>query len=451
MRSLSLSSISFTRRVRSKNKSITPLRICVRPSECAHHNNRYSHSHPARAISDLTARHTETPQQRTPIYLSTSRHERLSTNPKNAPPRTPLPQTTHSTPHLRSYTHIGVYAAKTYCKRSESQYGYKYQEGSFAALSLSCIHHRIVPHLTTHAKSLKKMREIARSEGRGRGRSGNIGIGGSSNVFVLGNQDANYDDGSRSEGRGGGRSGNINIGGSSNVSVLGNQDANFDDGSRSGGRGRGRSGNIIIGGSSNVSGLSNKNADYHDGSRSGGRGRGKSGNIGIGGSSNVSRFGNQDADYDYDNGSISRGKGRSGNIGGRGSSSTSGCGNPNADYDNGTHCDANDNEVETSQHVHELLGACRREASLKATEDNIKVGNDLYVLKPYTQSWIDQSDWEDMIDRVWNTSRWKKKSAIARQNRISEEKQKQRPVSLLEAYQYTHTQETAEALGQMRR
>ncbi|GKB72417.1 hypothetical protein Tco_0933829 [Tanacetum coccineum] len=105
------------------------------------------------------------------------------------------------------------------------------------------------------------------------------------------------------------------------------------------GKGRGRSGNIGIGGSSNVSGLGN-----HE--------RGRSGNIGIGGS-NVSGFGNQDADYDYDNGSISRGRGRgrSGNIGGRGSSSTSGYGNPNADYDNGTHYDANDYEVETSQHV----------------------------------------------------------------------------------------------------
>ncbi|GJX86431.1 hypothetical protein Tco_0337205 [Tanacetum coccineum] len=200
-----------------------------------------------------------------------------------------------------------------------------------------------------------------------------------------------------------------------------------------------------------------------------------------------------------------------GNIGGRGSCSTSGSGNPNADYDNGTHCDANDNEAETSQHVRgsnlpqsipshpsqrpmitlyyggfaeghitrdiisifkvsfygswtswrevdqesrdimfeefqdqyqwhpsenaavyrawekvmssrfsDILGACRREAALRATEDNIKVGNNLFVLKQYTPSWIDQADWEDMIDRLWNTSRWKKKSAIARQNRLNE-------------------------------
>ncbi|GJU76733.1 hypothetical protein Tco_1273803 [Tanacetum coccineum] len=170
-------------------------------------------------------------------------------------------------------------------------------------------------------------------------------------------------------------------------------------------------------------------------------------------------IGNQDLDYDYDNSSISRGRGRgrSGNTcGHRSSSSTSGCGNPDADYDNGTHGDTNDNATETSQHAtwrevdqesrdimfeefqdqyqwhpsknaaayrawekvmssrfSDILGMCRREAALRATKDIIKVGNDLSVLKPYMPSWIDQADWEDMIDMLWNTSRWKKKSAIA--------------------------------------
>ncbi|GKA94590.1 OLA1 protein [Tanacetum coccineum] len=73
-----------------------------------------------------------------------------------------------------------------------------------------------------------------------------------------------------------------------------------------------------------------------------------------------------------------------------------------------------------SSRFSDILGACRREAALRATEDNIKVGNNLFVLKQYTPSWIDQADWEDMIDRLWNTSRWKKKSAIARQNRLNE-------------------------------
>ncbi|GKE63398.1 hypothetical protein Tco_1513765 [Tanacetum coccineum] len=54
---------------------------------------------------------------------------------------------------------------------------------------------------------------------------------------------------------------------------------------------------------------------------------------------------------------------------------------------------------------------------------NITVGNDLSVLKPYTPSWIDQAHWDNMIDRLWNTPR----------------KRKKRPVSLLEAYHRTHT------------
>ncbi|GKF31988.1 putative transposon, En/Spm-like, transposase-associated domain protein, partial [Tanacetum coccineum] len=117
-------------------------------------------------------------------------------------------------------------------------------------------------------------------------------------------EDANYDNGSRSEGRGRGISGNIGIGGSSsNVSGFGNQeDANYDNGSRSGGRGRGISGNIGIGGSSssNVSGFGNQeDSNYDNGSRSGGRGKGICGNIGIGRSSNVSEFVDQDVDYDY--------------------------------------------------------------------------------------------------------------------------------------------------------
>ena len=74
-----------------------------------------------------------------------------------------------------------------------------------------------------------------------------------------------------------------------------------------------------------------------------------------------------------------------------------------------------------SSRFSDILGQCRREAAYRATLDNIKVGNDLSVLKPYTPSWIDQADWEDMIDRLWNTSGWKKKSAQARQNRLSEE------------------------------
>nr|GEW51888.1 hypothetical protein [Tanacetum cinerariifolium] len=299
-------------------------------------------------------------------------------------------------------------------------------------------------------------------------------------------------------GRGRGISRNIGIGGgsSSNVSGFSNQeDANCDNGSKSGGRGRGISRNIGIGGSSsNVSGFGNQeDANCDNGSRSEERGRGISRNIGIGGSSsNVSGF-------DYDNGSRSGGRGRgiNGNIGGRGSCSTSGFGNPDVDFD------TNDNETETKTSQHNLtlpvilsvfsklcfmvLGQRRERLTKKAETTCLRnfriyingtrrkvqlcirlgkgwcrvVGNDLSVLKPYTPSWIDQAHWDNMIARLWNTSRWKKKSNVARQNRLTKvdgevskhtagfktilqhkfqiEKEKKQPVSLLEAYHRTHT------------
>ncbi|GJW85424.1 hypothetical protein Tco_0158569 [Tanacetum coccineum] len=276
-------------------------------------------------------------------------------------------------------------------------------------------------------------------------------------------RDSNYDNGSRSGGRGKGICGNIGKGkrkgkgrseiiggrGSSNVSRFGNQeDANYDNGSRSGGRGRGISGNIgIVGSCSNVSGFGNQEeANYDNGSRIRGRGRGIGRNIGIGGGSNVSGFRNQDADYDNGRRSGGRGRGRSENIGGRGSSSTSRSGNPDADFDTND----NETETETSQRVRgsnlvqsipnhpsqrpmialyyggfaephvtrdiiivykswervmssrysDILGQCRRNAAHRATMDNITVGNDLSVLKPYTPSWKDQAHWDNMIDRL---------------------------------------------------
>ncbi|GJX42896.1 hypothetical protein Tco_0257886 [Tanacetum coccineum] len=179
-----------------------------------------------------------------------------------------------------------------------------------------------------------------RSTGRGRGISGNIVIGGNSNVSRFGNQeDGNYDNGSRSGGSGRGISGNIGIGGSSNVSEFVDQDIDNDDG-RSEGRGSGRGRSEIIGGrgSSNVSRFGNQeDANYDNGSRSEGRGRGISGNIGIGGSSsNVSGFGNQE-DANYDNGSRSGGRGRgiSGNIGIGRSSNVSEFVDQDVDYDDG--------------------------------------------------------------------------------------------------------------------
>nr|GEX55052.1 hypothetical protein [Tanacetum cinerariifolium] len=244
-----------------------------------------------------------------------------------------------------------------------------------------------------------------------------------SNVARFGNQDGDYNDDIRGLGRGRGRSKHIGIGVGSNVAELGNQNGDYDDDSKSLGKGRGRSEHISIGVGSNVARFSNQNRDHVDGSRSLGRGQGRSSNVSRGRSGHI---GNQDVDYDCDNGSISRGrgKGRSGNTCGRGSYNSSGCGNPDANYDNGTHGDTNDNATETSQYVHGL--------NLLQSTPNHQSQRPMLTL---------------YYGGVWNTSRWKKKSAIARQNRLSEEKQKKRHVSLLVAYEYTHTQETTEALG----
>ncbi|GJY21814.1 hypothetical protein Tco_0394380 [Tanacetum coccineum] len=44
-----------------------------------------------------------------------------------------------------------------------------------------------------------------------------------------------------------------------------------------------------------------------------------------------------------------------------------------------------------SSRYSDILGQCRKDAAHRATMDNITVGNDLSVLKPYTPSWIDSS------------------------------------------------------------
>nr|GEZ75842.1 hypothetical protein [Tanacetum cinerariifolium] len=100
--------------------------------------------------------------------------------------------------------------------------------------------------------------------GKGKGKSGNISIGDSSNVSGLGNNNADYHDGSRSEGRGGGKSRNIGIDGSSNVSRLGNheRDRSGNIGEGEGEGEWGRSGNIGGRGSCSTSGCGNPNADY---------------------------------------------------------------------------------------------------------------------------------------------------------------------------------------------
>nr|GFB72158.1 transposase, Ptta/En/Spm [Tanacetum cinerariifolium] len=206
-----------------------------------------------------------------------------------------------------------------------------------------------------------------------------------------------------------------------------------------------------------------------------GRGRGRSGNIGISGGSNVSGFGNPDAVFDTNDNETEtetsqcvRGSNLVQSIPNHPSQRLmitlyyGGFAEPHLTRDiikNAAVYKAWERVM--SSRYSDILGQCRRDAAHRATMDNITVGNDLSVLKPYTPSWIDQAHWDNMIDRLWNTSRWKKKLNVARQNRLTEvdgevskhtagsktilqhkfqmEKEKKRPVSLLEAYHRTHT------------
>ena len=60
--------------------------------------------------------------------------------------------------------------------------------------------------------------------------------------------------------------------------------------------------------------------------------------------------------------------------------------------------------------LYDILGQCCEEAARRATKDNVIVGNDLSVLEIYTPTWIDQGDWDNLIDWVWNITEWKKES-----------------------------------------
>ncbi|GJT22178.1 uncharacterized protein Tco_0892115 [Tanacetum coccineum] len=343
----------------------------------------------------------------------------------------------------------------------------------------------------------------SRSGGRGRGISGNIGIGGSSNISEFVDQDVDYDDGrsegrdydngSRSEGRGRGKSGNIG-GRSSSTSGCSNSDADYDNGSIS--RGRGISGNINIGGGSNVSGFHNQDADYNNGSSnydngSINRGRGRSGNIDGRGSSSTSRCGNPDADFDTnDNETETSQRVRSSNLvqsipnhpsqrpmitlyyGGFAESYVTRdiisifkvlfygpwatwrkVDQESRDYTFEEFQDLyqwhpSKNaavykawERVMSSRYSDILGQCRRDAAHRATIDNITVGNDLSVLKPYTPSWIDQAHWDNMIDRL--------RIQYHSSTQVPNGKRKKWPVSLLEAYHRTNTSTnvSSEALG----
>ncbi|GJS44948.1 transposase, Ptta/En/Spm [Tanacetum coccineum] len=171
--------------------------------------------------------------------------------------------------------------------------------------------------------------------------------------------------------------------------------------------------------------VNDQDVDYDDG-RSEGRGRGRSKNIGGRGSSNVSRFVLRNPTLPVILSVFSKlcfmVLGRRGERLTKKAKTT--CLRNFRIYNQST---PSENaavykawERVMSSRYSDILGQCRRDAAHRATMDNITVGNDLSVLKPYTPSWIDQAHWDNMIDRLWNTSRWKKKSNVARQNRLTE-------------------------------
>ncbi|PWA89991.1 hypothetical protein CTI12_AA105520 [Artemisia annua] len=268
--------------------------------------------------------------------------------------------------------------------------------------------------------------------------------------------DAVYDNGITSRGRGRGISGNTTIGGSNSTFICDNpDDAVYDNGITSRGRGRGISGNTTIGGSSSTSGYANPPNVNHDNEiRSRGRGRGRSGHIG---GSSTFGCGNPN-DAVYDNGIRGGTNNNETDMPQHARGSNLPQSIPNhpsqrpmitlyyggfADghitrdiisifktmfYDPWTSWREVDLESRDlmfeefqdqyqwhplenaavlkawenvmSSRFSDILGQCRRDAAFRATLDNIKVGNDLSVLKPYTPSWIDQAAWEDMIDRL---------------------------------------------------
>ena len=69
------------------------------------------------------------------------------------------------------------------------------------------------------------------------------------------------------------------------------------------------------------------------------------------------------------------------------------------------------------QRFPDILREAREEAIGRATQANIPVGDDLAVLKPFGPTWMDNENWAQLIDRVWNTPAWKNKSRVGRQNR----------------------------------
>ncbi|KAL7612442.1 hypothetical protein Lser_V15G05553 [Lactuca serriola] len=59
----------------------------------------------------------------------------------------------------------------------------------------------------------------------------------------------------------------------------------------------------------------------------------------------------------------------------------------------------------------------RKESVKLVKAKNVNASGDMYLLKPFNPKWIRSKYWEKMIDEVWNTEKWKRKSESGKANR----------------------------------
>lgn len=67
----------------------------------------------------------------------------------------------------------------------------------------------------------------------------------------------------------------------------------------------------------------------------------------------------------------------------------------------------------------DIMSEARADAIKEATKRGIDVGDDLTLIKPFFPEWIDEANWAQMIDNVWNTDKWKIGSKANKRNRAT--------------------------------
>lgn len=65
------------------------------------------------------------------------------------------------------------------------------------------------------------------------------------------------------------------------------------------------------------------------------------------------------------------------------------------------------------------MQSAREDSLQQALDANVKASlqGDLSLLKDFNPKWIKKKDWVYMIDKVWNTSQWKRSSESGKQNK----------------------------------